>query len=145
MVLWDRSNLAEGQDSNGPQLEHDYTYDDYNSAGLAVGYHNLKQEVMVPSNNQNVTQKWYYKPHDTTVNGTVFYEVNKPFESETDDASGRRYTCTYTLYDESPAGAGGITPNAGWPTTIKTYSSGNCGSDPSQGPPASSVTPLTTS
>src|SRR6202043_2570515 len=53
--------------------------------------------------------------------------------SELDDSKGTIWQCQYTTYDEGS----GVSPvSAGWPTTVKTHSSGNC---------AGQTNPLTTS
>ncbi len=110
--------------SNAPTLQIGYDYDDYTSLGLHAGYHNLIDQTMYPSNAPRVTKQWNYTPNDQTVSGTVYYTVNKVTHSEIDDSGGHIWACQDTTYDEGVA-SGVPVPDAGWPTTVKAYST--CG------------------
>jgi hypothetical protein len=124
----------ETNSSNAPWVEHDYTYDDYDPTnGLKSGYHNLTQEVISGSNLPNatpnliypLTEKWSYATNASLpgATGWIYYNVDHVSHSEIDDASGHALQCQYTSYDE---GKSNPTPTAGLPTTVKTYTSGNC-------------------
>src|SRR5579885_1423353 len=108
--------------SNAPQTEHDYTYDDYNTtSGLIGGYHTLVQAVISSSNAPTITRKWTYQTNNQVVNGWTYYNVRKPVHSEVDDASGHVWNCQDITYDEGRA-SGVPAPAAGWPTTITSHS-----------------------
>src|SRR5579883_3193513 len=122
-----RSTTYEGTgsgNSNAPWVETDYTYDDFNpSSGLQAGYHNLTQEVISSSNAPTLTKKWSYTTTDSGEPGSgyIYYDVDKVTHSEIDDASGKVWQCQDITYDQG-APSGVTTPDAGWPTTIKSYS-----------------------
>src|SRR5579885_3413460 len=107
-----------------PWVETDYTYDDFNpSSGLQAGYHNLTQEVISSSNAPTLTKKWSYTTTDSGEPGSgyIYYDVDKVTHSEIDGASGKVWQCQDITYDQG-APSGVTTPDAGWPTTIKSYS-----------------------
>ncbi len=113
--------------SNAPWVQTTNTYDDYDASGgyhPSTGYHNLLQQQISSSNAPTLTRKWSYTPDDQTVSGTVYYTVDKVTHSEVDDAGGHVWACQDTTYDEGVA-SGVPTPDAGWPTTVKAYST--CG------------------
>lgn len=120
--------------SSAPWEEQDFTYDDYSPTdGLSVGkgfYHNLIEEDFNASNAASTFHLWTYSPNDQTVNGVVYYDVDKVTESEIDDSNGHIWACTATLYDEGVA-SGVPTPAGGWPTKVQTYSSANCDAETS--------------
>jgi hypothetical protein len=124
MVTSSRTTTYEGTSSsnpNAPWVQHDDTYDDYNStSGLIAGYHNLLQDVISSANAPTLTRKWTYQPTDTTVNGTVYYNVHQVTHSEVDDASAHVWQCQDTTYDEGIA-SGVPSPAEGLATTVKTY------------------------
>ncbi len=125
MIIYSLTTFLEGTgSSNAPTLEIDNTYDDYTSQGLHSGYHNLISQAMIASNAPTITKQWNYSPNDQTVSGTVYYTVDKVTHSETDDAGGHVWACQDTTYDEGVA-SGVPVPDAGWPTTLKAYST--CG------------------
>ncbi len=125
MVIYSLTTFLEGTgSSNAPTLQIGYDYDDYTSLGLHAGYHNLIDQTMYPSNAPRVTKQWNYTPNDQTVSGTVYYTVNKVTHSEIDDSGGHIWACQDTTYDEGVA-SGVPVPDAGWPTTVKAYST--CG------------------
>src|SRR5260221_10037054 len=125
MVIYSLTTFLEGTgSSNAPTLEIDYTYDDYTSLGLHSGYHNLITQTMIASNAPTVTRQWNYTTNNQTVSGTVYYTVNKVTHSEIDDSGGHTWACQDTTYDEGVA-SGVPVPDAGWPTTVKAYST--CG------------------
>src|SRR6266571_4191401 len=127
MVLSSRATLYErtgSSNSNAPWVQTDNTYDDYSStSGLIAGYHNLTQQVISSSNAPTLTRKWTYTTNDQTVSGWVYYNVHHVTSGEVDDSSGHVWLCQDTTFDEGVA-TGVPTPDAGWPTTLKTYS--NC-------------------
>ena len=113
--------------SNAPWVQTTNTYDDYDASGgyhPSTGYHNLLQQAQSSANAPTLTRKWSYTPDDQTVSGTVYYTVDKVTHSEVDDAGGHVWACQDTTYDEGVA-SGVPTPDAGWPTTVKAYST--CG------------------
>ncbi len=126
--------------SSPPFVEHDYSYDDYDTTtGLKSGYHNLLQDKISGSNLSStlypLSRNWAYTPNDQTYQGWTYYTVDKATHSDTTDASGHLWQCQDIAYDE---GSGAFqAPSAGWPTTVQTYSNSAC--TPSRG------TPLTTS
>jgi RHS repeat-associated protein len=136
MVRDTTTTLYEGTGSgntNAPSVRHDYTYDDYNSTnGLNVGmYHNLLQDAISGSNlpAPALTNVSSYITTDSGYNGTgwIFHNVNKVAHSEIDDNNSHKWQCQGFTYDEgAPAGAPSGTPGAGWPTTVSTYTNGNC-------------------
>ncbi len=121
-----KTTFFEGQGSspNAPWVDTKFTYDDINpSTGYAYsGYHNLLQEVISSSNAPTITKKWTYATTNQTINGWVYYNVDKVSHSEIDDASGHVFQCQDTAYDE---GATGPTPDTGLATTTTSYST--CG------------------
>ncbi len=132
-LLSDKTIMLEGtgsNNSNAPWMQRAYTYDDFDNAnGLKTGsvYHNLTQEVTSSSNASTLTQKWTYTPNDyvdANHNNWVYYIVDKATHSEVDDSSGTAWQCQDTTYDENAPGSP-RTPDAGWPTTVKTYAT--CG------------------
>jgi RHS repeat-associated protein len=112
--------------TNAPWVQNSYTYDDYStSSGLISGkFHNLTQEVITSSNAPTRTINTTYAITNTTVNGTVYYNVHHPIHTEIVDNNGHTWDCQDTTYDEGVA-SGVPQPAAGWPTTVKTYTS--CG------------------
>jgi RHS repeat-associated protein len=137
VLLSTRTINWEGTGTAGPYVEHDDTYDDYSTSTAGLGsyyaspatgsYHNLQKEVISGSNIPTTTKKWTYDTTNTTVSGTVYYDVDKVAHSEVDDSSstgGTVYACQDTTYDEGVA-SGVPQPAAGWPTTTTTYS--KCG------------------
>ncbi|HLG63995.1 MAG TPA: RHS repeat-associated core domain-containing protein [Ktedonosporobacter sp.] len=107
---------------NIPRIEHDYTYDDYNTTnGLIGGYHNLLQEVISSSNAPTITKKWTYQSNNQVVNGWTYYNVRNVVHSEVDDASGHVWNCQDIIYDEGRA-SGVPAPAASWPTTVTSHS-----------------------
>ncbi len=106
-----------------------YTYDDYTSSGgLQMGhgnYHNLTQEIITPSNTPStvtpLTKTWSYAINDQSINGWVYYTVDKVKQSSLTDASNTVWDCQDISYDEE-IGTTPPTPSAGLPTTFKTYS-----------------------
>jgi len=129
MVVTSKTSFPEGSGSStAPWVQTAYTYDDYDpNSGLTSGYHNLTQQQVTSSNAPAVTRQWSYTPNNQTVSGTVYYTVDKATHSEVDDASGHVWACQDTTYDEGVA-SGVPTPDAGLPTTLKTYS--NCANKP---------------
>src|SRR5579884_2345390 len=135
------TQLNGSNSSNAPWVEDDNTYDDYNpnSGGLNTnGYHNLTQQVVkgsnLPTSLYPLTKKWTYTTNASAPGGSwTYYTVDTVTHSEVDDATGHAWQCQSTSYDQ---GSSNPTPDAGWPTTVQTYSSGNC---------ASQSSPLTTS
>ena len=125
MVVTSKTSFPEGTgSSNAPWVQTAYSYDDYDpNSGLKSGYHNLTQQQITSSNAPTVTRQWSYTPNNQTVSGTVYYTVDKVTHSEVDDAGGHVWACQDTTYDEGVA-SGVPTPDAGLPTTLKTYS--NC-------------------
>ncbi len=126
ILLSSKTTTSEGTgNSNAPWVQTTATYDDYNSSsGLVSGkYHNKLSEVTTSSNAPTKTQNWMYQTTDTTVNGNVYYNVHTPIHSEVVDASGHKWSCSDTTYDEGEA-SGLPSPAAGLATTAKTYS--NC-------------------
>ncbi len=120
--------------SSPPSLTTSYTYDDYTTSGGLKGsgvYHNLTQQTisgtnLLPASLYPLTEQWSYTPNDQTTSGSpswTYYTVNKPTHSELDDASGHSWQCTDITYDEN---SGNSLPAAGWPTTVKLYTSANC-------------------
>ncbi len=126
MVMYSTTTQYEGTgSSSAPSVTTTNSFDDYDSTrGLLAGYHNLLQQVVSSSNAPTLTKKWSYTINDQTVSGTVYYTVNKVTHSEIDDAGGHTWACQDTTYDEGVA-SGVPTPDAGWPTTVKAYST--CG------------------
>ncbi len=128
LVLSSRTTFSEGTgSSSAPWVQSDNTYDDFSdSTGFtpSSGYHNLLQQVVSSSNAPTLTKKWSYTTNNQTVSGTTYYTVNKVTHSEIDDAGGHVWACQDTTYDEGVA-SGVPTPDAGWPTTVKVYST--CG------------------
>src|SRR5260370_14592625 len=124
MVLNSTTTFLEGTgSSSAPWVKTANSYDDYNN-GLQAGYHNLIQQDITSSNAPKLTKKWTYTTNDQTVSGTVYYTVNKVTHSEIDDSGGHIWACQDTTYDEG-VHSGVPTPDAGWPTTVKAYST--CG------------------
>ena len=112
--------------TNAPWVLHSYTYDDYNtSTGLVSGnFHNLTQETITSSNAPTRTINTTYAITNTTVNGTVYYNVHHPIHTEIVDDQGHTWACQDIAYDEGVA-SGVPRPAAGWPTTATAYTS--CG------------------
>ncbi len=121
MVVTSTTSFPEGSGSStAPWVQTAYSYDDYDpGSGLTSGYHNLLQEQVTSSNAPAVTRQWSYTPNDQTVNGTVYYTVDRATHSEVDDAGGHVWACQDTTYDEGVA-PGVPTPDGGLPTTITT-------------------------
>ncbi len=126
MVMSSTTTQSEGTgSSSAPSVTTTNSFDDYDSnRGLLAGYHNLLQQVVSSSNAPTLTRKLSYTINDQTVSGTVYYTVDKVTHSEIDDAGGHTWACQDTTYDEGVA-SGVPVPDAGWPTTIKAYST--CG------------------
>jgi RHS repeat-associated protein len=123
--LSSKTTIYEQTGSAGPWVQTSATWDDYaSSSGLVSGkYHNKTSEVTTGSNIPTKTQNWTYQTTDTTVNGTVYYNVHSATHSELVDSSGHKWLCSDATYDEGRS-SGLPSPAAGWPTTEKTYS--NC-------------------
>ncbi len=123
--LTNKTTIYEQTGSAGPWVQTSDTWDDYtSSSGLVSGkYHNKTSEVTTGSNIPMDTQNWTYQTTDTTVNGTVYYNVHSATHSEIVDSSGHKWSCSDTTYDEGET-SGLPSPAAGWPTTKKAYS--NC-------------------
>jgi hypothetical protein len=105
-------------------VTHTYTYDDYTSvSGLGSGYHNLTQDAVTLStfSGTYLTQHSTYTTNDQSLNGWTYYTVNTLTHSEI-DAGGHVYQCQDISYDEGAPSDLGL-PVAGWPTTVKRYSS----------------------
>lgn len=112
--------------ANAPWFQHNFTYDDYNSSnGLVAGnFHNLTQETITSSNTPTRTINTTYAITNTTVNGTVYYNVHHPVHTEIVDQNGHTWACQNTTYDQGVA-SGVPQPAAGWPTAVTAYST--CG------------------
>ncbi|HZU69775.1 MAG TPA: hypothetical protein VFA09_21060 [Ktedonobacteraceae bacterium] len=143
MIISSRTTQYEGtspSNPNAPWVEQDSTFDDYrNSSGLgdfhqspALGsYHNLQQQTIAgpylspayPS--VYLTRKWTYQTNDTTIDGWVYYDVNKVAHSEIDDSVGDILACQSFSYDENAA-QGVHTPAAGFLTTVNWYQQSAC-------------------
>jgi len=123
--LTSKTTIYEQTGSAGPWVQTSDAWDDYaSSSGLVSGkYHNKTSEVTTSSNIPTKTQNWTYQTTDTTVSGTVYYNVHSATHSELVDASNHKWSCSDTTYDEGET-SGLPSPAAGWPTTVKTYS--NC-------------------
>ncbi|MGB8346061.1 MAG: RHS repeat-associated core domain-containing protein, partial [Ktedonobacteraceae bacterium] len=103
------------------------TFDDYdNTNGLQLGgnYHNLKQEQVTASNTSStvtpLTETLSYTPNDQTINGWVYYTVDKVAQSSLTDGSGHVWACQKLIYDEGSSAP--ATPAQGLLTTETSYS-----------------------
>lgn len=84
MILGSKTTeFDETNSSNSPWVEHDYTYDDYDTThGLKAGYHNLTQEVISGANLSGsvypLTRKWSYAINDSGAGGSgwIYYNVD---------------------------------------------------------------------
>jgi hypothetical protein len=153
MLLSSRTTQYEGTgsgNSSAPWVEHDYTYDDYHP-GSGLGdyecpgeqeqgsYHNLCQDAVAGTNLPNfanyhdtqgntafdVTHTWTYQNNNTTVNGWVYYDVNKAVSSQITDSQGNIFDCQSFAYDQN-ANAGVPSPAAGYVTTTNWYHQSAC-------------------
>ena len=114
-------------------VQHTYTYDDYSlEYGLVAsgGYHVLQQDQVsgsnLPTNLYPLNKNWAYTFNDqTTSGGWTYYSINNVTHSDSTDNTSHIWQCQDSTYDEG-APSGTQTPSAGWPTTVKTYSSGAC-------------------
>ncbi len=155
MVISSRSTQYDGSgsgNSSAPWLEHDYTYDDYEAGtGRGLGnyhlcdqttsgsYHNLCTDAVAGTNLPNfsaykdtqtntafdITHTWTYQTNDTSVNGWVYYDVNKAVSSQIDDSQGNIDDCQSFSYDQN-ANSGVPSPGAGLLTTTNWYHQSAC-------------------
>ncbi len=132
MVLTVNTDVHE-EGSNVLGTQTNYTYDNYDpTTGLKTGgklFHNLLTEVDYTTNvtpgssNATITRSWQYAVNNTPGTNWYYLMTDKVIHYLATDDKGKAWQCEDIKYDENTPNSTNNLPVAGWPTTVKTYSS----------------------